>query len=86
MTQPLNLKLVRLHLASSWKRLARIVAILTNQFAQDILVDIKITSSLRDSDTTVPDQLHCFKLILADDYLSMFMHSGFRRNTLFRRP
>lgn len=69
---------------AQWRRrnpLAGIVAVFPNPFAQDILVDIKITSSLRNSDPTFPGQLHCFKLILAAEYSSLhFMLYGFRRN------
>ncbi|AUW46643.1 hypothetical protein CUJ84_pRLN2000294 (plasmid) [Rhizobium leguminosarum] len=55
----------------SRKGLAGIVAVFPNPFAQHILVDIKITGSLRNGNPTLPDQLHRLKLVLAAEYSSL---------------
>ncbi len=57
-TEPIDLKLLWLHLTFSMKGLAGIVAVLATPFVQNILVDIKVTGRLGNSDPTLLDQLH----------------------------
>jgi hypothetical protein len=68
---PIDLKLLWLHLAFSRKGLAEIVAVFANPFAQHILVDIKVTGSLGNRDATLPDQLYRLKLVLAAELPSL---------------